>query len=331
MPKNPNLREYQLDSKGSRIPDIGTGFKLTDRCLEAFRECHIQRMKGREPMDDLPERLRVYPDDPPTRHPERVQYGIPVTIYQLHAYAVSKGLCLGSPFGTMSHRARFFVNLHKKVAADLQDVCDTTLHSAGILSVDYDCIVALHDNYTWFKDELEEDHEKQVVEILQRELKTTEKARCSTVSVIPFLSSAVALFPRMENHRHWTDRLHCLSTAHVISAVVCMSLSAPLDQQLTHCGHGVTAGCQPRDMCCELHIVQISPDKSTIICYRYAAAPSASGDYAGLKPRIVKLLIRNHSTPTLGVERMRLDICRRPINLLLCHPIRGSIIGHSAC
>ncbi|KAA1476930.1 hypothetical protein DENSPDRAFT_844056 [Dentipellis sp. KUC8613] len=142
-------------------------------------------MKGREPMDDLPEHLRVYPGDRPTRRPNRVQYGIPVTIYQLHDYAISRGLPIGRPSGPMSRRARYYTNLQEKVTADLKDLCETTLHPAGILSVDYDCIVALHDNYTWFDEELEDDEERQVVEILQRELKTTEKARWY-FDVLPF-------------------------------------------------------------------------------------------------------------------------------------------------
>ncbi|TFY66921.1 hypothetical protein EVG20_g4172 [Dentipellis fragilis] len=51
------------------------------------------------------------------------------------------------------------------------------LHLAAPVAVDYDWMVAFHDNYNWYKEELEDHEEKEVVEILQEELKTEEKPK----------------------------------------------------------------------------------------------------------------------------------------------------------
>ncbi|TFY50964.1 hypothetical protein EVG20_g11232 [Dentipellis fragilis] len=185
MSKSSSIREFELDGDGKLIPDVATGYRLTARSLEARRQRRISRLKGREPMEDLPKHLCVHPDDPSYRCPDRVQYGIPVTIYQLYDYAVARGLRIKNPYGSTSQRATFFTDLRNKVVADLGEMCRTTLHSAGILSVDYDCILALHDNYSVYDDELEDAEEQQVVEILQRALKTEEKPKWY-FDVMPF-------------------------------------------------------------------------------------------------------------------------------------------------
>ncbi|KAA1476928.1 hypothetical protein DENSPDRAFT_844054 [Dentipellis sp. KUC8613] len=169
------LQEYVYDEGGNLIPDVATGYRLTPRCLETRRQRRILKAKGRAPMDELPSELRAYPND--SRRPDRMQYGIPVTTSQLYKYATRRKLPVMSPFGTPSHRADFMTDLAMKVVADLREVCNARLEWVAPVSIDYDWMLAFYDNYNWYREELEDHEEQEVVEILQKELRTNERPK----------------------------------------------------------------------------------------------------------------------------------------------------------
>ncbi|TFY63554.1 hypothetical protein EVG20_g6262 [Dentipellis fragilis] len=183
----PYYAEFEVDSEGNYIPDPKFGYKLTAESMENRRE--VQRVgslwhslliailqwraahfKGREPMLKLPPHLQVSPSRPAHTLP-KLLFGFALTFSQAFAYAKRRKLKLLNEKSDPVLRPSFaalktITDLDRRTGADL---------SYQIPRVEgFDFMIALYANLTLEDDQLEEEEEKEVIEIIQRELRISD-------------------------------------------------------------------------------------------------------------------------------------------------------------
>ncbi|GBE88057.1 hypothetical protein SCP_1202860 [Sparassis crispa] len=169
---------YERDDNGDLIPHGGTGYKLTRAALEAEREIWLKRAKARlpAPTTELPDKYNfmTLPDGSPD--PPSIQYGIAVKFDKLLSYAKQKNLLepaackRGVALTSLSD-----MSIISDVIETLEVACNARLHWSIPWVPDYNGMIALYSNYTMFWEQLEEEHEQEVIKILQEELGVTEK------------------------------------------------------------------------------------------------------------------------------------------------------------
>ncbi|GBE88054.1 hypothetical protein SCP_1202830 [Sparassis crispa] len=169
---------YERDENGNLIPDGGTGYKLTPAAVEAEREIYLKRAKERmpTPTTELPDKYNPFLRKDVKPKPPVLQYGIAVNFDQLRSYANEKNLLepaarkRGVPLSSLSDMPIVYEAIH-----GLEVACNARLHWAIPWVPDYDGMVSLYSNYSIFWEQLEEEHEQEVIKILQEELGVTVK------------------------------------------------------------------------------------------------------------------------------------------------------------
>lgn len=95
--------------------------------------------------------------------PEKVHFGLPVTIRQINTYARQHNL-----------HNRKFDHVHFNLPGVVEHLAEITdcpnLYYKIILSLDHDIVLAMYDNYTQRRLEFEPQDEKEVLEMIRREL-----------------------------------------------------------------------------------------------------------------------------------------------------------------
>ncbi|KAA1475278.1 hypothetical protein DENSPDRAFT_418524 [Dentipellis sp. KUC8613] len=166
----PYYAEYEVDSEGNYIPDPEFGYKLTSESIENRREWRATYFKGREPMLTLPPHLQVSPSRPAHMLP-KLLFGFALSFSQAFSYAKRRKIKLlgekADPILRPSYAAlKTITDLDRRTGADL---------NYEIPRVEgYDFMIALYSNLTLEDDQLEEEEEKEVIEILQRELRISD-------------------------------------------------------------------------------------------------------------------------------------------------------------
>ncbi|KAL6298340.1 hypothetical protein BKA93DRAFT_754238 [Sparassis latifolia] len=169
---------YERDENGNLIPDSGTGYKLTPAAVEAEREIYLKRAKERmpAPTTELPDKYNPFLRKDVKPKPPVLQYGIAVKFNQLRSYANEKNLLepaarkRGVPLSSLSVMPIVYEAIH-----GLEVACNARLHWAIPWIAGYNGMVVLYSNYSIFWEQLEEEHEQEVIKILQEELGVTEK------------------------------------------------------------------------------------------------------------------------------------------------------------
>ncbi|TFY74848.1 hypothetical protein EWM64_g9164 [Hericium alpestre] len=163
------LNEYELDSNGNRIPDGVKGWKLTDRARAARLNYRKLCFKDRKPMSKLPKKLLTFPDNPYLR-PPLIYFALPFSTDQMLDFNARHNIPLVD--GPHSKYTICLSIALKRGMNHLCKLCDTYALTLIIpCDVKHEWGVALHSNYNWYEEELEEEDEKEVVEIIKRELK----------------------------------------------------------------------------------------------------------------------------------------------------------------
>ncbi|KAA1475274.1 hypothetical protein DENSPDRAFT_418424 [Dentipellis sp. KUC8613] len=163
--------EFELDSEGNRIPDPDFGFRLTAQSLENRRKWHDAFFKGRDPMEALPSEYRVSSRRPAYTLP-RLVFGFAIQCHHIFGYAERRRIKVldeakSEPIYRRSHAAL-------SVLADLDRRCGADLSYEFPRWDDCDLMICLYTNLTLAQDQLEPQEEKEVIEILQRELQISE-------------------------------------------------------------------------------------------------------------------------------------------------------------
>ncbi|KAL6306890.1 hypothetical protein BKA93DRAFT_124783 [Sparassis latifolia] len=108
--------------------------------------------------------------------PPLLQYGIAVNFDKLLSYAKEKNLLepaarkRGVSLSSLSD-----MPIISEVIKALEVACNARLHYTAPWVPDYEGMVALYSNYSMFWEQLEEEHEQEVINILQEELGVTEE------------------------------------------------------------------------------------------------------------------------------------------------------------
>ncbi|TFY63556.1 hypothetical protein EVG20_g6264 [Dentipellis fragilis] len=171
FPVCPFSAEFEVDSEGKRIPDPEFGYKLTAQSLENRDRWRAASLKGREPLPTLPSHLRVSPLWPANTLPSLL-FGFPLRMHHVFDYAKRRQVKLLDK--TRAEPVYRSIHAIMKVIADLDRRCGADLHY-GIPRIDgYDFMISLYTNLTLSKDQLEAVEERDVIDILMRELQLSE-------------------------------------------------------------------------------------------------------------------------------------------------------------
>ncbi|TFY51391.1 hypothetical protein EVG20_g11018, partial [Dentipellis fragilis] len=144
------MKPQSLDSEGNRIPDPNFGYKLTAQSLENRHQWRVAFFEGREPMEDL---LPEY------------------CWHHIFDYAERRKIKVldeakSEPIYRRSHAAL-------SVLADLDRRCGADLFYEFPRCDGCDLMISMYMT-PWAQDQLELQEEKEVIEILQRELRVSE-------------------------------------------------------------------------------------------------------------------------------------------------------------
>ncbi|TFY77241.1 hypothetical protein EWM64_g6774 [Hericium alpestre] len=163
------LNEYELDSNGNKIPDGVKGWKITDRGRAARLKYRKACLKDRKPMSKLPRKLLTFPDNP-YFCPPLIHFALPFSTDQMLDFNARHNIPLED--GPHSKYHILLSIALKRCVNHLCKLCDTYRLTLIIpCDVKHEWAVALHSNYNWYKEELVEEDEKEVVEIIKKELK----------------------------------------------------------------------------------------------------------------------------------------------------------------
>ncbi|TFY63557.1 hypothetical protein EVG20_g6265 [Dentipellis fragilis] len=166
----PYYAEFERDSQGNYIPDPEFGYKLTAESMENRRQWRARCFKGREPMDDLPSHFCVSARRPAHTLP-RLLFGFPLRFDQAYEFAKRRKLKLLGENSDPDLRPSF---------AALKTIMDLDRRSGADLRYEipriegYDFMISLYTNLTLEDDQLEKEEEKEVIEIIQRELQISD-------------------------------------------------------------------------------------------------------------------------------------------------------------
>ncbi|KAL6306893.1 hypothetical protein BKA93DRAFT_771415 [Sparassis latifolia] len=128
------------------------------------------------PTTELPDKYNFMSLQEGNPDPPLIQFGVAVNFDKLLSYAKQKNL-----LESAARRCGVSVNslsdmpIVCEVIRALEVACNARLHWSIPWVPDYDAMVALYSNYSMFWDQLEEEHEKEVIKILQEELGVTEE------------------------------------------------------------------------------------------------------------------------------------------------------------
>ncbi|GBE86207.1 hypothetical protein SCP_0900860 [Sparassis crispa] len=169
---------YERDENGSLIPDGGSGYRLTPAGVEAEYQMYLKRAKERmpAPTTELPDRYNLTNLNEFSPRPPRLQYGIAIDFNKLESYAKEKNLLeaaarkRGVSVSSLSDYA-----IISEVFKALKVACNAIVYWCVPWVPEYNGMVALYSNYTIFWEQLEEQDEKEVIDILQKELGVTEE------------------------------------------------------------------------------------------------------------------------------------------------------------
>ncbi|TFY78500.1 hypothetical protein EWM64_g5511 [Hericium alpestre] len=160
--------EYERDAEGNKIPDRLSGYNLTEQTIQARREYRQAIMKGREPMDDLPDYLRANPRSPYLQ-PPKLRYGLAFTTEQLLDCAERYDLPLEEL--PIERHALHVCDALCEVDSLLSGACKMILRITKPMDLDNEWMVPLYDNYNWWSERLVPEEEEEVVTLIRRALK----------------------------------------------------------------------------------------------------------------------------------------------------------------
>ncbi|KAA1475281.1 hypothetical protein DENSPDRAFT_418541 [Dentipellis sp. KUC8613] len=166
----PYYAEFERDAQGNYIPDPEFGYKLTAESMENHRQWRALYFKGNEPMITLPSHFRVSARRPANTLPT-LHFGFPLQFDQAFEYAKRRKLKLLGENADPDLRPSFaaiktIMDLDRRTGADLR---------YEIPRIEgYDFMISLYTNLTLEADQLEKEEEKEVADIIQRELQISD-------------------------------------------------------------------------------------------------------------------------------------------------------------
>ncbi|TFY74086.1 hypothetical protein EWM64_g9927 [Hericium alpestre] len=163
------LYECELDSNGNKIPDGILGWKLSERGRAAEDEFCKVNFKDRQPMSQISSTLLVLPETP-YNHPPVLYWALPFDTQQMLDFNERHGIPLVDvPNEKYAMRISMAV---KQGMSRLRDLCELwSLKLVMPIDMKHEWGVGLYSNYTWYDEALIPEDEKDVVEIIKKELK----------------------------------------------------------------------------------------------------------------------------------------------------------------